>query len=310
LPGAAQDSEKKPIVTRPAISEEVASLEVITPVAKDGHEGVGFLRKPPGKGPFPAVVLFPGSLGGQPAEQMKSIALGTWASRYLAAGYVVATITYRARHIDPQSVDAVEDVLAVIEHLRKLSYVDPKSIVLNGSSGGGDLALSVAAATDLAAIVPEEPAAFLFTGIYNKQFPKKGDVYTASDAEPIRADPKKYYTPEYQKLTREKIARIKCPILIIQGDRPKLGSGLNGVNQFNKEITIPELRAAGKTLEVKTYPGEPHSFAFFSTPERTPRPAVARKAFEDVNAFLRKHLRTKPSPMDPSLVKQVPFGTQ
>src|SRR5262249_30710694 len=151
-------------------------------------------------------------------------------------------------------------------------------------------------------------------GMLNKRFPKKGEVYTIADAEPIRADPKKYYTPECRELTREKIARIKCPILIIQGDLPtidipKKGS-ITGVNQLNEQITIPELRAAGKTLEVKTYPGEPHSFAFRSTPAWTPRPAVARKAFEDVNDFLQKHLRTKPSPMDPGLVKQVPFGTQ
>ena len=314
-PAAADDKEKEPAATRPSISEEVAPLEAITPVAKDGHKGVAYLRKPPGKGPFPAVVLIHGGFGGNPADVVKNIALGIWPSRYLAAGYVVATITYRKRDADPQSTEAVEDVLAVIEHLRQLPYVDPKSIVLNGNSGGGDLALCVAATTDLAAIVPEEPAAFMFTGILNKRFPKKDDVYTVANTEPIRADPKKYYTPEYQKMTREKIARIKCPILIIQGDLPMLGSPndkvrLTGVNQFNAEITIPELRAAGKTLEVKTYPGEPHSFAFFNSPTRTPRPAVAEKAFEDVNAFLQKHLPTKPTPMDPSLVKQVPFDAK
>jgi len=82
---------------------------------------------------------------------------------------------------------------------------------------------------------------------------------------------------------------------------------LTGVNKFNAEITIPELRAAGKTLEVITYTGEPHAFAFVSTPTRTPRPAISRKAFEDVDAFIRKHLTTKPSPIDPSVVQHEPF---
>lgn len=314
-PTIAGDKDKKPAATRPVISEEVAPLEAIAPVAKDGHKGVGFLRKPPGKGPFPAVVLLHGGFGGLSAGHVKKVALDIWAARYLAAGYVVATITYRKRDTDPQSSEAVEDVLAVIEHLRKLAYVDPNSIVLNGTSGGGDLALSVAAATDLAAIVPEEPAAFMFTGILNKRFPNKGAVYTVADAEPIRADPKKFYTPECQKLTRERIARIKCPILIIQGDLPTIDAPnmkriFTGVNLFNKEITIPELRAAGKTLEVKTYPGEPHSFAFGNPFMQSPRPAVAYQAFEDVNAFLQKHLRTKPTLMDPRLVKQVPFAAK
>jgi len=136
-PAAADDKDKKPAATRPAVSEEVAPLEVIAPIAKDGHKGVGFLRKPPGKGPFPAVVLLHWGFGGLPAEQVKNSALDTWASRYLADGYVVATITYRKRDADPQSTEAVEDVLAVIEHLRKIPYIDPKSIVLNGTSGGG-----------------------------------------------------------------------------------------------------------------------------------------------------------------------------
>jgi hypothetical protein len=40
---------------------------------------------------------------------------------------------------------------------------------------------------------------------------------------------------------------------------------------------------------------------------RTPRPAVAENAFEDVNALVRRHLPTKPSPIDPTSIKQVPF---
>src|SRR5262249_54530485 len=154
------------------------------------------------------------------------------------------------------------------------------------------------------------PAAVMFTGILNKQLLKEGEAYTLWNTEPIRADPKKYYTPECQKLARERIARIKGPILIIQGalpriDGPNKKSRITGVNQLNAEITIPELRAAEKTLEVKTYKGEPHSFAFDSAPERTTRPAVVHKAFEDVNGFLQKHLPTKATPIDPKLVLQV-----
>ena len=63
----------------------------------------------------------------------------------------------------------------------------------------------------------------------------------------------------------------------------------------------------GKSLAVVTYPREPHSFAFYSTPARTPRPAVAENAFEDINALIRRHLPTKPSPIDPRLIKQAPF---
>ena len=70
---------------------------------------------------------------------------------------------------------------------------------------------------------------------------------------------------------------------------------------------IPELKAARKTLEIKSYRGEPHSFAFYSTAARTPRLAVAAQVFEDINAWLRQKLRTPAMPIDPRFVKRVPF---
>jgi dipeptidyl aminopeptidase/acylaminoacyl peptidase len=239
-----------------------------------------------------------------PSEWLREYVVGTWASRFLAAGYVVAPITYRSRDVDPQSTEALEDILAVIEHLRSLSYVDRNSIAVNGTSGGGDLALAVAAATDVAAIVAEEPASSMFMGIFNKQSPKKGVRYTAEDSFEIHANPKRYFTTEYQQLTRDKVARIRRPILLILGDQT------NRLNTFNQETLIPELRRAGKALEIIEYPGEPHSFAFYSVANRTPRPAVAMKAFEDISTFLRRHLRTKPMPIDARLVRQVPFSNR
>jgi hypothetical protein len=76
----------------------------------------------------------------------------------------------------------------------------------------------VAASTQVAAIVPEEPASSIFMGMFNKQTPKKGERYTAEDAFPIHSDPGRFFTPEYQKLTPEKVATINCPILIVEGE--------------------------------------------------------------------------------------------
>jgi acetyl esterase/lipase len=215
--------------------------------------------------------------------------------RFLAAGYAVAVITYRSRDHDPQSRVSLEDCLAAVQYLRKLPAVDATSIAAYGCSGGGDLALELAAATDLAAIVPEEPATVLFTGIFNARFPKSGERHTPADAAPISEEPKRYYTSEYQELTREKIARIRCPILIVQGDR-------HAINRFNAEVLIPELRAAGKKLEVITYPGEPHCFGF----DLRGSAAANLKMFRDADAFLRRHLPVKPQALDRSLVREAP----
>ena len=53
-------------ITRPAVSEDVSPLESVAPVAHDGHRGQAVLRKPPGDGPFPAIVLIHGGLTTQP----------------------------------------------------------------------------------------------------------------------------------------------------------------------------------------------------------------------------------------------------
>jgi dipeptidyl aminopeptidase/acylaminoacyl peptidase len=91
------------------------------------------------------VLLIHGGIVRWPNQQLSEYALGTWTSRFLAAGYVVAAITYRSRDIDPQSLDAVNEAVAAVNYLRTLSYVDSQSIIVNGTSGGGDLALWVAA---------------------------------------------------------------------------------------------------------------------------------------------------------------------
>ena len=216
-------------VTRPIVSEEACPLEPIQGVQ-------GFVRKPPGKGPFPAIIWIHGGLLTRPLDSLKDLALNQAnPSRFLAAGYVVAIPTYRSRDHDPQSTVSLEDCLAAVKAVKTLPGVDAQSVVVYGCSGGGDLALEVAAATEVCAIVPEEPASFIFAGIFNARFPKKGERLTPSDSLPIGQDPKGYYTPEYQKLTRAKIAKIRCPILMIQGDR-------NWVVPFNNQVLIPELR--------------------------------------------------------------------
>lgn len=280
-------------ITRPVVSEEVAPLEAVSPVARDGHRGTAVLRKPPGRGPFPALVWIHGGMVSRPEADLRQYALSPNPSRFLVAGYVVAAITYRSRDEDPQSRAPVEDSLAAVDHVRRLPYVDAKSVVVFGCSGGGDLALEIAAATDIAAIAPEEPASMMFTGILNRESAKKG-----GDGAGLTDDPSAY-TAKYQQLTREKIARIRAPILIVQGDQT------SRLNRFNAAVLVSDLQAAGKSVEIRTYPGEPHCFDFYGSGSRTPRPAAALKVFQEVDAFFRNYLNTKPKPIDPKLVREV-----
>lgn len=104
------------------------------------------LYKPPGDGPFPAVVLVPhcnglGSLGGYP-----NLSIGRWAKEMLDHGYVVLLIDSQgARGVDSTCMEpkaavyhirGALDVLQASAFLRTLNYVDKRRIAVVGFSWG------------------------------------------------------------------------------------------------------------------------------------------------------------------------------
>jgi hypothetical protein len=123
-------SQTAPAVTRPVIAEQVSPVEQISPVARDGYAGTAFVRRPPGAGPFPAVVIIHPGLTAWSMDALRALANGTQASRFLAAGYVVAATTYRSRDADPQTTVSLQDSLATVDYLPKRQFVDAKSIVI------------------------------------------------------------------------------------------------------------------------------------------------------------------------------------
>jgi dienelactone hydrolase len=293
--------------TRPEVSEGDSPLELAAPIAGDGHQGLALLRKPPGSGPFPAVLIIHPGITTFPQNALTEYMLrAAPPSRFLAAGYVVVLTTYRSRDLDPQSKVSANDVSGTLDYVRKLGFVDFNSVGLMGCSGGGDLALEIATATDVAAIVAEEPASMMFTGVFNKHSPKAGERYTPVDAFPIMANPSQYYTEEYQRFTQAKIATIRSPILLVHGDET------SPINRWNAQVLVPELRRADKRIAVKGYAGERHCFAWDArTPDGTWQhsPAAAR-AFGDTDEFFRSHFLTKPHPISASLVKHVPLESR
>ena len=180
----------QPKVTRPEVSEKTCPLEVIEAPTRDKQKATAVVRKPPGKGPFPAVILLHAGMGRKELERgvdgAKQDALHSQQhTRFLAAGYVTVTAQRRGSKSDPQSPDSMADCLAVVEAVKKMPEVDPKSVVIFGHSGGGSFALVLAGETPLAAIAAGEPATVLFTGMLTKDSP---------DQQTLMKDPKRYYT--------------------------------------------------------------------------------------------------------------------
>jgi dienelactone hydrolase len=280
--------------TRPSISEDASPLQAIAPIADDGHVTQAYLRKPPGDGPFPAVVLIHGGLRQFPPGALRDAALGIYPSRFLESGYVVVFTTYRSRDalqsraaLHLQTAQSLADVKATLEYTQELAYVDRTSVVVDGCSGGGDLALRLAAQVDLPAVVAEEPAPVVIDLLSEDLVARYS---RGEDIDMVAA----YRSAGGDDELLETIDRIASPILLVHGDDE------SSTNRFNAEIRIPELQAAGKEIRVAAYSGG-HCFAFGGGTS-----ASSLSAFRDTDAYIRERVQTQPAPIDPSLVDRVP----
>lgn len=284
-------SSREQAVTVPIVSYDVSAVEEL----RLGDTSYAVIRKPPGEGPFPTVVFLHGGLGQRTMSQLRKNATDQPTSaRFLAWGYLTVNATRRRTNHDPQDPGAIDDTVAIVEAVRKRPDVDPGSVVLYGGSGGGTLALEVARYVDLAAVVAGEPATIIFMGMFTKEH-----VDTDADGQPagdrrwdvMNAEPDALYTPALRKHTRDKLKAITSPVLILHGDQHALA-------KFNLELFVPEMLAMGKNVRVAQYPGEQHGFYW----GQSENPAMPLQANRDAEAFIRSHIKTPPSPVDPSLV--------
>ena len=248
-------------VTRPAIPERVSPVEEVTvPVATPvGRTASGVVRKPPGRGPFPAVIDIHGGWGPKPLSVLRREALSNpTMTRFLAAGFVTMVPTFHSA-IVPQGV---RDMVAIVDHVKQMREVDPTSVVLYGCSAGGDLVLKIAGATEVAATTAEEPVTLGFTAMFTEDTPKAGDDFTLADLSPMWADPHKFYTPAIRSNTEERLRRITGAMFIAPGDQRQLLAGVDHHRIVN-ELLTPGLQAAGIEVEETTYPGRKHCFGFW-----------------------------------------------
>ena len=299
--GASPDTAQTPL-TRPVISEEVSPVQEFSVEMPDGSAAVGVLRRPPGPGPFPAVVIpFPYSV-----NQWRTMALNNATMmRFLAAGYVTVMEGSTDQFADLLSVGEdyiqglVASTLATVNHVKNMSYVDSNSVVLYGCSLGGYMVLEVSAETEVAATTAEEPVGYGYTSV----------MALTSPAAWIRLneDPHQFFTPELRRSAQEEFRKISGPLFLAQGDDWLRAGAVDMHNEF----LIPDLKAAGKDVEAIVYPGQPHAFGWYGGlgPTRSEgKEEAARTFFVDMHAFFSRHLSIQPEPVDDSLMEHVPVG--
>jgi dienelactone hydrolase len=200
------------------VSEAQSPVQPAYIKSKDGLYVAAAIRKPTGTGPFPAIIVFHGAPGGRGLDQLVGWSRGdhggpVW-ERFLQEGFVVVVADYRGGDMNsvsapaPDKVTAIDDGIAVIEHVKQLAYVDPARISLYGVSLGGNLVLFLASKVPtLRSIVAGAPAPVWFLG---HTLPANGP----------RPDFAK--TPPDEAIAKANIGPIETPILIQVGSADRL----------------------------------------------------------------------------------------
>jgi enterochelin esterase-like enzyme/dienelactone hydrolase len=228
----------------------------------------GYVRKPEGSGPFPAIVYLHGG-GAYPQGGAALARQGRTSSSpladFLKAGWVVYAIDYRPTDSPVVSVlDAreIEDSVAAVEALRRLPFVDPERLGFVGCSHGAQLCTRLISRAKLKGAVICAPACFELpetkaaiargakVNVLVRRIIAAAEQKYGAPLEEVAKDPAKY---GYASAVTE-VAGVKCPVLFI-----------NGKNDDNSLYSVVglyagKLRAAG--IETETYfpDNGPHGF--------------------------------------------------
>ena len=218
--------------------------------ATNGSNASGFLARPPGEGPFPAVVVVQEWWGLN--ANIKDIA-----GRFAKEGFVAfAPDLYHGEvRSEPDEAQklmmqtdmprASQELVRATEYLSKEPYVIAGSIGSTGFCMGGGLALTLATDTPLI------KAAAPFYGV---------------NPQPI-----------------DKLQNLQGPVLAIYAEHDDWASAAV------REALRSAMEQFGKQLEVQVYPGTEHAF-FNDTRRDVYREAAANDAWKRVLALFRAEL--------------------
>jgi len=231
------------------VSEADAPVQQVYVKSKDGAYVAAAIRKPKGDGPFPAIVFFHGAPGGRGMEQLVGWSRGehggpAW-ERFLREGFVTVVGDYRGGDWNAMNVPstgssatAIDDGLAVIDHVKKLPYVDGSRVSLYGVSLGGNLVLFLASKVPtLHAVVAGAPAPIWFLGM------QRGAGASRPELEAPKADP---------AVVEANVAPIQTPILILVGTEDRLLA--------MDTVLHDALKQAGKAVRMDVYEHGYHDF--------------------------------------------------
>jgi len=222
------------------------------------------IRKPKGRGPFPIVLFFTGNGGSGLAHVRHYITNFAYTfERFLQAGYAVAFLNYRAESwytytVSPplrlgkqqanqatnRPVLEYDDLMTIVEYVKRLPYVDPNRVGVCGNSHGGGMILR-AAADGLAvrAALVSEPDASEFLMMKEPVMAQENPTYRTVEAIAAHLD---------KPVAMERIRRVTIPILLLNRDQDELQGLFETVYVWMKE--------AGKHIERVSFDHPVHGY--------------------------------------------------
>lgn len=206
-------------------SREMAVGEIVHIPSFDGKPVPAFLFKPPGAGPFPAII----DVHGGPTSQSRR-EFGGFRQYLVSKGFAVLVPNVRGStgygksytKLDNHDFGGgpLQDVVACKRWLAAHASVDAQRVVVMGGSYGGYMALAAATftPTEFAAVVD------LFGVSDLKSLVEGFPAYWMSDAESIYrkfGDPRNPADAQYQhdRSPLYFLDKVVRPILVVQGDR-------------------------------------------------------------------------------------------
>lgn len=265
------------------------------------------LRKPEGDGPFPIVLLASGN-GGEGMPWLRdAIRNRAWTmDRLVEAGYACAWLRYRTevelgynnggkfvrdmrqgREMFNRSPLEYEDEIAIIEHVKRLPYVDPDRVGLIGMSHGGEMILKLTSEYQgVAAAVASEPAAHEFLALTPDDTAFVNAETGLRDIENMKmAETDKVRRRIDMPLAQARIATIDTPILVMGRE----DDHLQGIFRTTYEL----LAEAGKDVEWVSYDHDLHGYVYpLKGPDQSYEVSVAQaEAIDHVIGYLSRYLK-------------------
>lgn len=246
-------------VTNSDIPVDITLLETV-----DGLFTPIGIRHPKGNGPFPVVLFFSGNGGAGLAQVREYINNNAYTmERFLAQGYAVAWIQYRAEawfaypklpplRVGKQQANQlmnhppleIDDLAAIVEYVKRLPYVDPNRVGLCGNSHAGGMILRAGSqGLNVRAAVISEPDASEFLRLDEKYFAVEEPLFRTIESAAPYVD---------KKAAMDQIRGISFPMFFVNRDRDELQGLFETAYTFVKE--------AGKTVEHVSYDHPVHGY--------------------------------------------------